>query len=118
MSVTEGFQKTIERYHDLIRQNPDDVGLLTNLAWSYERAGQYQEAIQHFRRASELNPQDYNVYYGLGLALMGHGQRQEALKAFLRARDLAHEGTDHSTMVIVAKQVESISHRLKTNKRR
>lgn len=111
MGSPEEFQKVIDRYHDLIHQTPNDIGLLTNLAWSYERAGHFPEAIQQFKRAMELNPQDYNVQYGLGLALLGNRQERDALEAFRRARDLAAEADDRSAMVIVQKQVDVFENR-------
>ena len=112
MTAADELQQVIDRYHDLLRQAPNDLGLLINLAWSYERAGQYPEAIQQFRRALELNPQDYNAHYGLGLALMGNGQAQQALAEMLRARDLVADSNDRSAMVILTRQVDSIRHRL------
>lgn len=117
MSMSEQLQKTIDRYHDLMRQTPNDIGLVTNLAWSYERARAYPEAIQGFKRALDLKADDYNVYYGLGLALMGNGQNDEARDAFVRAEELARDNADRSTSAVISRQVESIGHRLMAGKR-
>jgi Flp pilus assembly protein TadD len=112
MSMSDDLHQLIDRYHDLIHQAPNDLGLLINLAWSYERAGQYPEAIQQFHRALELSPQDYNAHYGLALAYMGNSQDKQALVEFQRARDLSGEADNRSAMVITSKQVDSISRRL------
>jgi Flp pilus assembly protein TadD len=114
MSMADDLQITIDRYHDLLHQSPNDLGLLINLAWSYERSGQFPESIQQFRRALELSPRDYNAHYGLGLALMGNRQHQQALAEMTQARELASESDDRSATVILARQVDSISHRLST----
>ncbi len=112
MSMADELQQAIDHYHELLRTTPNDAALVTNLAWSYERAKAFPEAIQGFQRALELNPDDHNIYYGLALALIGNGQLQEAHNMLVRAEELARENADRSTVAIIAKQVESISHRL------
>ena len=112
MAANEALQKTIDRYHELIRLTPNDAGLVTNLAWSYERAKEYPEAIQAFRRALELNSSDHNIFFGLGLAQMGQGDFSEARKSFGRAEELARNSADRSAMAIISQQVASISKRL------
>jgi len=112
MHTSDKLQETIDRYHELLRLTPNDAGLVTNLAWSYERALAFPEAIQGFKRALELSPNDYNIHYGMGLALMGSGALPAARDALMRAAELARENADQSTKTIIAKQVESISRRL------
>lgn len=112
-TTNNDYYAAIDRYHELLHQTPNDIGLLLNLAWSYERVGQYAEAVQQFRRALDLNEKSFDAYYGLGLALMGSGAKRDALTAFKKARDLAmSESDDRSQMVMVAKQVEVYIHRL------
>ena len=112
MPANDELQKTIDRYHELIRLTPNDVGLVTNLAWSYERAKEFPEAVQAFRRALELNAADHNIYFGLGLAQMGQGDFGEARNSFARAEELARNSADRSAMAIISQQVTSISKRL------
>jgi Flp pilus assembly protein TadD len=112
MSMADELHHAIDHYHELLHQAPNDLGLLINLAWSYERAGQYPEAIQEFRRAIEFNGNDYNAHYGLGLACMGNGQLQQARGEFQRALELAADSDDRSAHVIISKQIDSIANRL------
>lgn len=113
MTRVDDFQGTIDHYRELIRQSPDDMGLITNLAWCYERAGQYHDAIQEFHRALDLDVRNFNVHYGMGLALLGEGRKQEALRHFELARDLvASESSDRSEIVMLTKQVEVLVRRL------
>lgn len=112
MSMQDELQITIDRYHELLRLTPNDSGLVTNLAWSYERAKSYVEAIQGFRRALELNPNDYDAHFGLGLALMGIGDHTAARDELIRSKELARDNADRSTMAIISKQVESIARRM------
>ncbi len=112
MTTAEQLHNAIDHYHELLHQAPNDLGLLINLAWSYERASQFPEAIQQFRRAIEFNGNDYNAHYGLGLAYMGNGQLQQARAEFERARELASDSDDRSALVIIARQIDSITNRL------
>lgn len=98
---TQEWQHAIARYHQLVAEQPHDVRLLTNLAWSYERAGEYTQAVEHFKKALTLD-QDYtDASYGLGLALLRNGQRQEALQALERAHALAGASEHRGFTVIV-----------------
>jgi len=94
-----------------VRQNPYDIRVLTNLAWSYERAGEYPQAVQQFRQALSLDQNDVNALYGLGLALLGNGQQREALEVLEQAHRLAAESDDRSYMVTVQHQVEVLFRR-------
>lgn len=113
MPSADDFQIVIDHYHERLRQTPGDAELITNLAWSYERIGQYHEAIQEFHRALDINPDDFNAHYGLGLALLGDGQQQAALDQFVLARDLvASKSTDRSEVAMFSQQVEILIRRL------
>jgi tetratricopeptide (TPR) repeat protein len=113
MATAVNFQVLIDQYHELVHQSPNDIGILTNLAWCYERTGQYKEAIQQFQRALELNKHDFNVLYGLGLSFMGDRQYNDAANAFKKALNFASsESNDRSQVTIIAKQVETLLHRL------
>lgn len=105
------FQKAIDRYHELARQNPYDVRILTNLAWSYERAGEYPQAVQQFKQALDVDQNYVDAQYGLGLALLGNGQHQEALEALKRAYQLAASAEDRGYMVTVQHHVEVLHRR-------
>lgn len=113
--MTKGgdFQKIIDHYQALIQQTPDNIELATNLAWCYERVGDYRNAIYEFHRALDLSESDFNARYGLGLALLGEGKRREALKQFELARaSIVKESSDRSAVIMLSKQVEVLVRRL------
>lgn len=110
----EAWQQSIDRYHDRVRQNPYDVQILTNLAWSYERAGEYPQAIQQFKQALSLDQNSTDAQYGLGLALLGNDQHQEALQALERAHSLAVESDNRGYMVIVQHHCEVLFRRYRS----
>ena len=113
MTTNNDYLAAIDRYHELLHQTPNDIGLILNLAWSYERVGQYAESVQQFRRALDLNEKSFDAYYGLGLALMGSGASRDALTAFKKSRELAmSESVDRSEMVMISKQVDVYINRL------
>ena len=99
------YEKAIDRYHELARQNPNDVTLLTNLAWSYERAGEHKQAVQQFKQALEVDQDSIDAQYGLGVALFGADQMADARRAFEHTLELVAQSDDRSYMVVVQEQV-------------
>jgi len=109
------YHKVIDQYHELSRQNPYDVRILTNLAWAYERAGEFPQAVQQFRQALDLDQNYTDAQYGLGLALLGNGQNQDALQVLERASQLASHSEDRSYMVTVQHHVDVYHRRFGTS---
>lgn len=103
---TSNFQEAALRYRQLVEDNPDDVRLQTNLAWSYERAKDYERAIEAFHRALRIDPTFTDAQYGLGIALLGNHQPDEALDSFKRARSLADQSEDRGYTAIVHHHVD------------
>lgn len=104
-------QEAASRYQRLVEQNPDDVALQTNLAWSYERARDFGQAVEAFRHALRIDPTYTDAQYGLGLALLGSGQIEEALESFNRARKLADLSEDRGYKAIVHHHVDVFDRR-------
>lgn len=103
---TQDFQTAIDRYHELAHQNPYDTKVLTSLAWSYERAGEYPQAVQQFKQAIGIDQNQPDAYFGLGLALLGNNQISDAIEALEQAHRLAAQSDDLSYMVTLQHQVD------------
>jgi tetratricopeptide (TPR) repeat protein len=112
MRTADELEVALDYFNNLVHQNPQDATALTNLAWGYERAGDYDQAIDHFKQALELEPDNIDTNYGLGLALMGSNQPEQAINAFKRAAELAQHSNDHALLVTVLRQVEAHSDRI------
>lgn len=105
--MTQDIQSAVEYYVNLSRQNPNDLEVIMNLAWIYQRAGQHQYAIDYFNRALSMDNQNAHLYYGLGLAYMGNGQADKATEALRSAYQLAASFDDRAEKTVMSKQIES-----------
>lgn len=112
MRTADELEVALDYFNNLVHQNPQDATALTNLAWVYERAGDYDQAIDHFQQALELDQDNIHTNYGLGLALMGINRPEQAKTAFRRAAELAQRSDDHALLVTVLRQVEAHSNRI------
>jgi tetratricopeptide (TPR) repeat protein len=112
MSASKVLQKTITHYRDLIRKKPNDVGILTSLAWSYSLAGDYEQAIQQFEQAIQVDSQSSDAYYGLALAYKGAGQYDRAIQTFHQARQLVDQDDNRGRHLIASQQIEVYLRRL------
>jgi cytochrome c-type biogenesis protein CcmH/NrfG len=99
-------KQAIEQYREQVADKPEDVRLLTNLAWGFERSGSFAEAIEGFKNALRVDPNHIDAHYGLGLALLESGQIPSALEAFTRARTLASRSEDQGYVAIVHHHID------------
>lgn len=86
-----------ERYHEALtsfrlalRESPDDVATIEQMAVAYTRIGLTDDAIKSYRKALELHPGRPAPHYGLAFLLLRRGEEREAeshLRAFLRSAE-------------------------------
>jgi tetratricopeptide (TPR) repeat protein len=115
MTVDE-LETAIEVYRQTLRQQPDDVETLINLAWSYNNSGDYQQAIETFNQAMAIDDRASDAHFGLGIAYMHHQQPEAALQAFEQVLRLASDAQDRGRVVIATQQAQSYVHRLQSNR--
>ena len=81
-----------------IRRFPSDMTLLDNLAFIYERKGEFEPAIEVRRLQLDLERRNWRIYYFLALDLQKLGKSQESkqelgkivdLKKFMSEEDVA-----------------------------
>jgi len=82
-----------ERYHEALtsfrlalRERPDDVAALEQMAVVYTRIGMTDEAIKTYRRTLQKHPESPGANYGIAYLLLNRGRREEAadhLRTFL-----------------------------------
>ncbi|HWP03834.1 MAG TPA: tetratricopeptide repeat protein [Gemmatimonadaceae bacterium] len=75
-------------YRLALREKPDDVRILENMAIAYTRLSRHDEAMRCYRRALEIDPGLAGAHYGLAFLLLRRGDRDGAarhLEAFLSA---------------------------------
>ncbi len=88
------FDAAVTSYRLALREHPDDLRVLQNLAIALSRIGRVEEAVRAYRKALEIDPALSGAHYGIAFLLIKRGDPQFAMK-HLRAF-LAHppEGPD------------------------
>ena len=73
------FEKAVPLYLEAIRQIPNNVAVLNNLAWSMARIGRSADAVEHARKAAALAPDNASVLDTYGMVLTDSGRFREAV---------------------------------------
>lgn len=76
----------ITSYRLGLRDNPNDLTILQNIAIAFSKTGQVEEAIRHYRRALTIDPTLSGAHYGVAFLLIKKGDHPRAgehLRAFL-----------------------------------
>lgn len=89
-------------YEELLRQDPNNAGLLTNLGCARVDCSDLPAAIEAFRRARTVDPFDADACVNLGLAYLRTGELQQAQEMFGHARKLCPDDAVAAVYLIVA----------------
>ena len=80
------YRRSIELYEELLKETPDDVMILNNLAWllsDKEQVRNLDKALQYAERAFRLMPNDSNILDTYGYILYLKGRYNKALEALV-----------------------------------
>ena len=80
------YDAALTSYRLALRDTPDDLRVLQNMAIAFSRTGRLEEAIRAYRRALEIDPALSGAHYGLAFLLVKRGDTTGAekhLQAFL-----------------------------------
>lgn len=80
------YEAAITSYRLALRDQPNDLRVLQNMAIAYSRTGRLEEAIRAYRKALDVDPRLSGAHYGLGFLLIKRGDMDSAvthLEAFL-----------------------------------
>ena len=81
------YSNALTSYRLALRERPDDLRVLQNIAIAFSKTGQPEEAIRTYRRALQLDPNLAGAHYGLAFLLLKRNDTSGAgmhLEAFLR----------------------------------
>jgi tetratricopeptide (TPR) repeat protein len=81
------YSNALTSYRLALRERPDDLRVLQNIAIAFSKTGQPEEAIRTYRRALQLDPNLAGAHYGLAFLLLKREETGHAsmhLEAFLR----------------------------------
>ncbi|MEO7997820.1 MAG: tetratricopeptide repeat protein [Gemmatimonadaceae bacterium] len=81
------YADALTSYRLALREQPDDLQVLQNMAIAFSRTAQPEEAIRSYRRALQIDPELAGAHYGLAYLLLKRGDTAHAamhLEGFLR----------------------------------
>ena len=81
------YAEALTSYRLALREKPDDLQVLQNMAIAFSRTAQPEEAIRSYRRALQIDPELAGAHYGLAYLLLKRGDTAHAamhLEGFLR----------------------------------
>lgn len=90
------YSNALTSYRLALRERPDDLQVLQNMAIAFSRTAQPEEAIRSYRRALQLDSELAGAHYGLAYLLLKRGDTAHAamhLEGFLRN----NTGTDSAS---------------------
>jgi tetratricopeptide (TPR) repeat protein len=80
------YEAALTSYRLALRDHPNDLRVLLNMAIAYTKTNRLDEAIRVYRRALEVDATHGGAHYGLAFLLLRRGDRETAarhLRAFL-----------------------------------
>jgi Flp pilus assembly protein TadD len=97
------FDAAVTSYRLALRERPDDLKILQNMAIALTKIGRVEEAVRAYRKALELDPALSGAHYGLAFLLIKRGDPIGAAKHL--SAFLAHppSGSDASRWIAHAK---------------
>lgn len=88
------YANALTSYRLALRERPDDLRVLQNVAIAFSKTGQPDEAIRTYRRALQLDPTVSGAHYGLAFLLLKRGDTRQAathLEAYLQTAPIGSE---------------------------
>ena len=80
------YDAALTSYRLALRDQPNDLKVLQNMAIAFSRTGRHDEAVRAYRKALEIDPMLAGAHYGLAFLLLKRGETEGAtkhLQAFL-----------------------------------
>ncbi|MDH4043857.1 MAG: tetratricopeptide repeat protein [Gemmatimonadota bacterium] len=80
------YEAALTSYRLALRDHPNDLRVLQNMAIAYTKTNRYDEAIRIYRRALEVDGTLAGAHYGIAFLLLRRGDAETAmrhLRAFL-----------------------------------
>lgn len=80
------YDGALTSYRLALRESPNNVRVLENMAIAFSKLGQLDDAIRSYKRALSIDPKLSGAHYGLAFLLLKRGEESDAayhLEAFL-----------------------------------
>ena len=93
LAQQERFQDALTSFRLALKERPDDIASIEQMAVVYTRIGLPEEAMKTYRRALELRPGSASAHYGLAFIMLNRGDREEAAGHLDAGLDCTPAGT-------------------------
>lgn len=77
--------RALKNYHAIIKEAPDNIVALNNLAWAYLEKNDFTNACKYAKKAHELNKEQPQVADTFGYCLLRSGELNEAVSTLSSA---------------------------------
>lgn len=74
------YDAALTSYRLALRDQPNDLKVLQNMAIAFSRTGRLDEAVRAYRKALEIDPMLAGAHYGLAFLLLKRGEQAGAVK--------------------------------------
>lgn len=88
------YAEAIALYENILRQDPENVRAVMQMAHTYRYWGRFEESEQTYLKAARLSPTDAWVWVDLGKLYRNMGRYDDAESAFEKAQSLDPENAD------------------------
>ena len=99
------YDAALTSYRLALRDQPNDLKVLQNMAIAFSRVGSVEEAVRAYRRALEIDPTLSGAHYGLAFLLIKRGDAggaEKHLLAFLLLKRGESEGATKHLQAFLA----------------
>jgi tetratricopeptide (TPR) repeat protein len=76
------YDAALTSYRLALRDHPNDLKVLQNMAIAFSKTGRHDEAVRAYRKALEVDPMLAGAHYGLAFLLLKRGETEGAVKHF------------------------------------
>ncbi len=74
------YDAALTSYRLALRDQPNDLKVLQNMAIAFSRTGRHDEAVRAYRKALEIDPTLAGAHYGLAFLLLKRGETEGGVK--------------------------------------
>lgn len=100
--ISSAEQRSLEKWQETAKQNPNDALVRTNLGAAYLDAGMVDDAIKELRIALDQEPKGFVIMQKLGEAYRASGDLPSAVDMFKQCADLTPAGDKNEPLYWVA----------------
>ncbi len=95
------YGKALDCFEKALDLCPNDIILLNNIAYTYEKLEKCNKAIETYEKSLKINPSHANAWNGLALSYKKLGKYEEAIRACKKAIELDPNDKDFQNNFVI-----------------